>query len=466
MSTPEVSTPEVSTVRTCQGRPGATEAPTAPAQQGLWLLHQVRPADASNHICYTVDWPRPVHPAVLAGALGELVARHEALRTIFPETRGEPRQVILPAQPVPLVVADLDPGDGLTVEQWAQAEARQPFDLTGGPLLRASLVRRGERHTLVLSVHHIIFDAWSADVLVDELSALCRARETGTDAGLAPLRAQYADYARCQADRLAGPALDRQRAYWRAKLAAGQGPLPLPADHPRDPRGGQAGATYRFLFPERLRTAIDDLGRRRGATRFMVALAGFQLLLHRWTGREDIAVGTAVTMRDRPEFEGLIGYCLNTLVLRADITGAESFGELIGQVRDTVLDAFDHRDLPFELVVRELAPARSPGVMPLINVVFALSSRGGGRKPGPAADGVVVREVDTGGSRVDLTLGLEEDAEAGELRGALEYDPGLFREATIERLCGGLLRLLEAVAADPNLPVSLLLLPNLTSRTC
>jgi hypothetical protein len=440
----------MTTMRTCAERPGealadVAEAPVAPAQQGLWLLHQIRPDDPSNHVCYLVTWPRPVSAAVLRAALGDLAARHEALRTVFPAVDGEPRQVIGPARPVALGEADLAPG-GPTVQQWAQEEARQPFDLVTGPLLRATLVRRGEQHTLVLSVHHIIFDAWSADVLVDELSALRLARETGTDAGLAPLPAQYADFARWQRDRLAGPDLDRQRAYWRAKLAGGRGPLPLRAGQ----QAGSGGATYPFAFPGPLREAMAGLGRRRGATTFMVALAGFQLLLHKWTGRGDIAVGTAVTVRDRAEFEGLIGYCLNTLVLRADITGEQSFGELLEQVRDTTLDALENRDLPFELLVRELSPQRSMDAMPLINVMFALSSRGCGREKGPAAAGVVVHEVDTGGSRVDLTLGLKEDA--GELRGTLEYDLGLLDPATAERLCGGLLRLIEAAAADPDLP--------------
>ncbi|MGH3156764.1 MAG: condensation domain-containing protein, partial [Streptosporangiaceae bacterium] len=446
--------PAMTTMRACEALDGVAEAPTAPAQQGLWLLHQLRPADTSNHVCYTLDWPGPVNAAGLGAALDDLVARHEALRTVFPAVDGAPRQVIAPRLHVPLGEADLDP-DGPTAGEWAQQEARAPFDLASGPLLRATLLRRGGQPTLVLSVHHIIFDAWSVDVLVDELGALYLARQAGTDAGLAPLPAQYADFARWQQDRLTGPALDRQLGYWRARLAGGRGPLPLPTDGPRGRAGAGAGAgagaTHQFVFPGSLREAMADLGRRRGASMFMVVLAGFQLLLHRCTGREDIAVGTAVTMRDRPEFEGLIGYCLNTLVLRADITGAESFAELLAQVRDTTLDAFEHRDLPFELLVRELSPRRAPGIMPLINVVFAFSSRGGGRPAGPAAAGVVVREVDTGGARVDLTLGIEDDA--GELRGAAEYDLGLFRRGTIEQLCGGLLRVIEAAVAEPDVPV-------------
>jgi amino acid adenylation domain-containing protein len=425
-------------------RAGAMQAPLSFGQRGLWFLHKLRPESTAYHISHLIGWPGPVDAAALSAALDDLAARHEVLRTRFPVIGGEPRQLILPALHVPLAQADLGEADP---REWARAALRAPFDVATGPLIRAALLRSGSRHTVVLTVHHIVFDAWSMEVLLRELTTMYRARAAGQAAALPPLPIQYADFAAWQRAELTGPALAELTAYWRGQLAGSREPLALPADHRRTAAPRTAGATHRFTFPGELARVLAGLARQHGTTMFVVLLAGFQVLLHRYTGRDDIAVGAPVASRNLPETEGLIGYFLNTLVLRADLSGDPSFGAALDRVAGTVLDAMDHQDMPFDLLVEELAPQRAAGTLPLVPVLFAFSVR----HPG-GADGPVARPVDTGSARADLTLAIEECD--GELRGAAEYDLGLFRPDTISRLCGHLTSLLTAAATDPQTAIS------------
>ncbi len=355
-------------------------APLSSAQRGLWFLHQLRPADSAYNICYAIDWPQAPDVAALSAALDDLTSRHEILRTTFPAgVGGEPSQVVLPALHVPLAEIDLADEDVASHEKWTHSTSVRPFDLERGPLIRTTLIRSGARSTLVLAVHHIVFDARSSEILLTELVALYRARVTGRPAGLDPLPVQYGDFAAWQHDRLAANLLDQDRslgqhrAYWHDKLAGLQA-LALPADRQRSWERTSAGAVRPFAVPGELRSRLVAVARQREATLFMVLLAGFVALLHRYTGREDLAVGTSVSSRNRPELEGLIGYFLNTLVLRCDLSAGLSFGDLVEQVRQTVLDAFEHQDLPFEQLVEDLAPERELGVLPLVPVLFAFNA--------------------------------------------------------------------------------------------
>lgn len=232
-------------LRAAIGRRRAAAAPLSLAQRGLWFLHQLRPEDTAYHICYAIEWTQRPDSAALSAALDDLVARHEALRTIFPATDGEPRQVILPALHVPLAEVDLAAGDSVSEQKWTESAAAQPFDLERGPLLRATLIRSGSRDTLVLALHHIIFDARSAEILLSELAASYDARLAGRPPALPALPVQFADFAAWQHELLAGSALDEDRAYWRTRLAGAQA-LALPADRQRGRVLRSAGAAHRF----------------------------------------------------------------------------------------------------------------------------------------------------------------------------------------------------------------------------
>lgn len=428
-------------------RRARNEAPLSYAQRGLWFLSQLRPDDSVYNLCYSIQWPDALDLAALAAALADLTERHEVLRTILPALDGEPRQMILPSLPVPLPEVSLASDDIAGQDEWTRRAATAPFDLARGPLLRAAAIRRGDRCTLVLAVHHVIFDARSTEILLDELVRLYDARVSGRPAGLADLPVQFADFAAWQHDRIADHALDADLAYWRKKLDGLQ-PLSL-APH-RQPGAGarSAGGAQSFHITDQLTVGLAALGRRRDATLFMVLLAGFVALLHGLTGRDDIAVGTSVTTRDRPETEGLIGYFLNTLVLRVELTGNMTFGELVELVKSTVLEAFEHKDMPFELLVEDLAPQRTPGVLPLVPVLFEFS--GPSRSPGSynaASKRLAVRGIAGKGARADLTLGISEIP--GGLGGWVEYDLAVFDSGAIDRMCDRLLELLETVAAQP-----------------
>lgn len=445
-SSPEAVLADIDTI----SRRASASAPLSSAQRGLWFLHQLRPEDSAYNICYAIDWPRPPEVAALSAALDDLTSRHEILRTTFPAgAGGEPSQVVLPALHVPLAAVDLADDDLASYDQWTHRTSTQPFDLERGPLIRTTLIRSGARSTLVLAVHHIVFDARSAEILLTELVTLYQARLTGRPAGLDQLPVQYGDFAAWQHEQLADQTLGQHRAYWHGRLA-GLEALQLPADRQRGWARTSAGAVRPFAVPAGLRSRLVAVGRQHEATLFMVLLAGFAALLHRYTGRDDLAVGTSVSSRNRPELEGLIGYFLNTLVLRCDLSQALSFGDLVAQVRQTVLDAFEHQDVPFEQLVEYLAPERELGVLPLVPVLFAFNASRSASQPA-AAGQPVVRGVAGQGARADLTLTLYDSPQG--LRGSIEFDLALFDPETIERMAGRLLRLLWAAALDPELPV-------------
>ncbi|HEV2735687.1 MAG TPA: condensation domain-containing protein, partial [Longimicrobiaceae bacterium] len=394
--------------------------------------------------------------AALAGSLAEIVRRHEALRTVFAFVDGRPAQTVAPAGGLDLPVTDLS---GLPAEErehamlrLAREQVARPFDLARGPLFRARLVRlAAEEHVLLIAVHHIVSDGWSMGVLFRELSALYAALSRGQPSPLAPLPVQPADFALWQRRWLAGGMLERQLAWWRERLAGAPPLLALPTDRPRPPVQRFRGAlAYRWL-PDALAAGARALARREGATSFMVFLAAFQALLARYSGQDDVSVGTQAAGRTRAETEGLIGFFVNTLVLRCDLSDDPGFGALLARAREAALGAHAHQDVPFERVVEALEPERTLSYTPLFQVQLVFQNVPGlaVELPGLSITGV---DVDQGTNKFDLSLYVQETPHG--TRATLGYDTDLFDAATAERMLARLERLLAGAAADPWRPVS------------
>ncbi|HET7233974.1 MAG TPA: amino acid adenylation domain-containing protein, partial [Longimicrobium sp.] len=430
--------------------------PLSFAQQRLWFIDRLQPGSSVYNLSRALRLHGPLDAAVLERSLGEVVRRHEALRTTFAEAEGEPVQVIAPFAGFALPVHDLGALDGDAREaemlRLANEAATAPFDLTRGPLFRAVLVRLGEReHVLVLCMHHIVSDGWSVGVLFRELEALYGAFLNGETMPLAPLPVRYADHSVRQRAELHGEALERQLAWWRQRLAGAPALLELPTDRPRPAVQSHGGAVARFGLTEELTGRLAALGRAEGSTLFMTVLAAFQVLLARYSGQPDVVVGTPVAGRGRVELEGLIGFFVNTLALRTDLSGDPTFRQLLARVREGTLGAYEHQDVPFERLVEELQPERSLAHSPLFQVTLALQNAGGDP---PRLPEIETEPVRLGRTVAMFDLGLHVGMIGGELRGALEYSTTLFDSGTIERMLGHLRVLLEAVAAAPGLRVS------------
>ncbi|MBE8520858.1 non-ribosomal peptide synthase/polyketide synthase [Amycolatopsis sp. H6(2020)] len=409
-------------------------APLSPVQRRLWVLDQQNPGSTEYNAGVGLTLSGPLDHEALRAALDGLAARHESLRTTFRTVDGEGVQVVADDGTIPLreaaAEADLD-------AQLA-AELDRPFDLTTGPLTRATLIRRGpDDHLLLLCQHHIITDGWSVGLLVDELAALYAGEKP------APLDIGYRDYSRWHQDRLAG-LRDRQLAYWRTQLA-GLEPLDLPTDRPRPPVRATEGAIRRYELPSGLAALSHDTG----ATLFTTLTALVQVLLARYTGQDDVAVGTAVSGRDHDQLERLAGFFVNTLVLRSAVDAAEPFDVFLGRVKETTLAAFAAAEVPFDQVVDDLRPARDPSRTPLVQVLLVLQQD----LVRPREAGALrLGEHDLPRPRARFDLVLEFQPQGRSV--AIEYDTALFDAATIDRFAGHLRVLAEAVVAEPHRPVA------------
>ena len=404
----------------------AGPAPLSFAQRRLWILHQIDPGSTVYNLPAGFRLRGPVDVGALARALGEIVRRQESLRTTFPvlaDLAAEPAAVVSPAGETGLPVVDLS---GLperrrepAAHALAEAEARRPFDLARGPLLRLGLLHLGAAdRVLLLTAHHIVSDGWSAALFVRELAALYAAFCRGGPSPLPPLPVKYSDFARWQHRWLRGAALAAHLAWWRQRLGGTPDLLELPADRPLSRSlAAAAGRVPLRLAAPRL-AALRRLGLKAGATLYMTLLAVFQALLARTTGRETVRVGTPVAGRDRLETEGVIGFFVNTLVVQVDLAGRPSLRQLLARVREAVLGAWAHQDLPFERLVEELSPARGAAGSPLVQVLFALQSL---PRAELALPGVATRPLplDPGTTAFDLSLTLVEDAGDAESGGGL-----------------------------------------------
>jgi amino acid adenylation domain-containing protein len=436
-------------------RAARDEWPLSFAQRRLWFLERLDPGTPRYNTFTALRAEGPLDARALERALAELVARHEVLRGRIVEVTGEPVQRIEPPGPIDLPVVDLGAARGERAEETLRAvateEARRPFDLARGPLVRATLVRLApERHAILLSLHHAVSDGWSIGVVVGELAKLYSAFREGLPSSLPPLAIQYADFAAWQRERLRGPALARELDYWRRELD-GVETLSLPSDRPRPPVQSLAGAWCGRALGEGLGARLQQACRDEGVTAFMALLGVFQALLHRWTGQADVAVGSPVAGRDRTELEGLVGFFANTLVLRTDLSGAPSFRDLLRRVRRVVSGALAHQELPFDRLVEELRPARDLSRHPLFQVAFTFqhAPQAAIRVP----DGIwEPAGIDNGVAKFDLTLYVGE--QAGSLAAAFEYSTDLFDRTTVERLLELYERLLEAALDAPDAPLS------------
>ncbi len=428
--------------------------PLSFAQQRLWFIDRVQPGSPLYNIAAALRVEGPLEAAVLARCLGEIVRRHEALRTVFAAPQGKPMQVIQPAEPFGLPVVDLSglpetARETLTLAL-AGEEAARPFDLERGLLLRGLLLRLAESdHAVVLTLHHIASDGWSMGILVREVAALYPAFAAGRPSPLPELPVQYADFSVWQRSWLHGEVLEQEIAFWRQQLAGLPPLLELPTDRPRPAVQSFHGATRPVRLPAELTRHMEALGRREGATLFMVLLAAFQALLARTSGQDDFAVGSPVAGRNRVETEGLIGFFVNTLVLRGNLAGAPTFRELLGRVREIALAAWLHQDVPFERLVEELAPERDRSRPPIFQVVLALQNASSDRLALPGL-AVEVVPLSTGTAKFELSVVFDEAAEG--LSGLIEYSRDLFDAPTVGRLAGQLVRLLAEVVADPSRP--------------
>ncbi|HEX7736568.1 MAG TPA: amino acid adenylation domain-containing protein, partial [Ktedonobacteraceae bacterium] len=420
------------------------------AQQRLWFLDQFEPDHALYNLSAAVSLQGVLHLEALEQSLNEIVRRHEALRTTFPALMGHPIQRVSPALQMRIPVVDLTALAELPRQTQARAlareEARLPFDLAQGPLLRARVLRLSAREqVLLLSMHHIVSDGWSLGVFARELTALYASFSTGQPSPLPALPLQYADYALWQRQWLQGEVVQAQMAYWKHRLQ--QLPvLDLPADRARPSLQTFRGATHAFTLPGALSADLQAAGRREGVTLFMSLLAGWMICLARYSGQDDLAVGTPIANRRQRETESLIGCFINTLVLRADLSGNPSFRAVLRQVREVTLQAYAHQDIPFEQLVEAVAPQRDLSRSPLFQVLFVLQNT-----PREAFElaGLTPRELDreSGTARFELTLTLTETGHG--LRGMLEYNSDLFEAQTIARIANSYQRVLEALVADP-----------------
>nr|WP_239989593.1 MupA/Atu3671 family FMN-dependent luciferase-like monooxygenase [Corallococcus macrosporus] len=424
-------------------------------QQRIWYLHQLDPAGIAYNNTVTLRLDGAVDEGLLEAALNALVDRHEVLRTTFALEDGGAHQVIAPS--MPLVLERLTArgetlaareADALTL---ALAEARKPFDLEHGPVMRAVHIRVGEAVSVLhLTLHHIASDGWSGGVLFRELVAGYGALAAGRPSPLPELPVQYADYAAWQRGWLEGPGMEAQLAYWKQQLAGAQ-VLELPTDRPRPARWTGRGGRLGVSVDKPLMDAVWAVGRREGATPFMVLTAAFQTLLHRYSGQDDIIVGTSAAGRNRPELEGLIGCFLNTLAIRGDFSRAPTFVELLRQVKRASIGAYAHQEIPFERLVDELRVPRDPSRMPLVQAMLTFHNTPPVEVRTPGL-GVKMLELDIGATKVDLSLELRETPEG--LTGGLEYPADLFDLSTVEALWERFVRLLQGIAANPSRRVS------------
>ncbi|WP_223268211.1 non-ribosomal peptide synthetase [Streptosporangium nondiastaticum] len=436
--------------------PAPVEAPLSPGQQRIWFLERMLPGRTAYNETKAIRLDGPLDVPALRAALRGLVARHEGLRTVFREAGGEPRQVVRPPAEPDFAVVDGTGRGEEAVRETLAAESARRFDLAEGPLFVTRLVKLADdAHVLVLSLHHIVVDAASAIVLARDLSALYRSWRDGTDPGLPALTWSYAEHAREQAAALEGPEAAADLAYWRETLGGGLPDLALPTDRPRPAVMTSSGrSVFRTLDPE-LSARLRELARARRGTLFMTLLAGYAAMLHRVTGQDDIVIGTAIS--DRPQrAEDLLGFFVNTLALRFDVSGDPSFATLLDRVRNRALDAYDHAGVPFEAVVRELAPPRVTDRTPVFQVLAEFESSEPFRFDLPDVRATPL-EAGPDKALTDFTVYFTDQPQG--IRCHLEYNTDLFDPETAEGFFTTFRDVLTAAVASPDTPLSRLAQP-------
>ena len=443
-----------------------TTTPLSFAQQRLWFLDQVQPNSPLYNVPTVVKMRGTLNIEALQFALDQIVTRHESLRTRFVDLDGNPSQIIEPDLRLKLEFHDLATGAAAEPESTAQslvcAEVNRPFDLKSGPLVRATLICvRVDEYWFVLNLHHIVSDEWSLRIFFQELTELYTSRLEKRVPRLPETPIQYADYAVWQRNSLEGKVLEVQLSYWNEKLRGSPATLKLPADHPRPAMQTFRGSVHKRILPLELCDSLTQLGARNGSTLFMVTLAAFKVLLYRYTQQEDIIVGSPITGRNSVETELLIGFFVNTLLLRSDLSGNPTFEEFLGRVRETTLSAYAHGETPFEKLVEKLHPERAATHMPFADVMFALQNSPLEHAEWPGLK-LEFCAPDTETAKFDLTLVLQV-SDTG-LVVQLEYNRDLFEPASMDRLLEHFEILLEGIVSNSQHRLSELPLLSETER--
>jgi len=427
--------------------------PTSFAQQRLWFLDQFEPDSPFYNIPTAVRIHGPLDIPALQDTIDEIVYRHESLRTTFDTKNGDPVQVIHPEMTCPLEIIDLRALDAEKREaealRLANNEARTPFSLKKGPLFRSRLLQLGhDEHIMLVTMHHIISDGWSIGVFMREVAIIYQAFISGQDSPLPDLEIQYADFSTWQRDWLKGEVLENQLAYWKEKLA-GVPVLELPTDKPRPAIQSSRGANYTHIMPPELTERVKRFSRTQGVTPFMTLLSAFYILLYRYSGQDDIAVGTPIANRTQAQTEALIGFFINTLVLRVNLQSNPTVKTFVQHVRRVSIEGQAHQDLPFEMLVEAIQPERSMSHSPLFQVMFILQNATGSAQDAPSDSPIRMEqiEVDAGTSTFDITVSIAEQKRG--LHTSVEYCTDLFDADTIERFITNYQTVLESMLAHP-----------------
>ena len=431
--------------------------PLSFAQQRLWFLDQLEPESPIYNIAQAIRVSGALNTEALRQTFETLISRHESLRTTISALEGVPMQFIAETGAIDIPVIDLrrfpETEREIEAKRLAAEEFRRPFNIAQGPLLRVYLLKLDDKeHILLLNTHHIISDGWSLGILAQEMATLYEAYSMGNPSPLPELPIQYADFAQWQKEQLQGEVLETQISYWKKQLGGNLPILELPTDHPRPPVQAYRGKRKSLALGNALLLEeLKALSQREGVTLFMTLLAAFQTLLHRYTGQDDIIVGSPIANRNNLEIEGVIGFFVNTLVLRSDLSGDPSFRELLVKVREVALGAYAHQDLPFEKLVEELQVPRSLAYNPLFQVMFAFQNT----PPKPLElTGLTLSplEVETDTAKFDLTLDISEGPNG--IFGAMEYNTDLFDATYVNRMVGQFQTLLEGIVTNPERHIS------------
>ncbi len=449
-----VPTPAAATVDKIPRRTAFSPAPLSFSQRRLWVLDRLLPGNPFYNLPHGLQVTGRIDIPLLEQSIDEIIRRHESLRTVFGMENEEPVQVILPGLHIKLETMDLG---GLSPEEQEEKtalltarEAARPFDLEKGPLVRALLVHRGEnRHALLFNMHHIVFDGWSIGIFIRELAVIYHALSTGTSSPPPEPPIQYADFALWQRERMQGELLETQMAYWRNLLSGNLPILELPTDRQRPAVPQYRGSYLTFQVPGDLAQRLNQLNQREQCSMFMTLLAAFNLLLHRYSGRQDILVGSPISNRNRAELEPIIGFFANTTVFRTNLEGNPTFRQLLARVRETATGAYDHQDVPFEKLVEAFQPDRYMSHTPLFQVMFNYSAAR--EKTGLDTGNLSFSRlpVHNRTSKFDLWLNLAPRAGEEGLGGGIEYNTDIFEEETIQRLADHFLTLLQGIVEDP-----------------
>ena len=448
--------------RVIHKRPNQKVYPLSFAQERLWFLAQLEPDSPAYNRPLALRLTGSLNLSLLEQALNEIVRRHEVLRATFSTVDGRPLQQIRPAQPIHSSIVDLSELPASEREQKANRllalSVERPFDLTEN-VLRTTLLRlEPEEHILLIVIHHIAFDAWSAQLFIKEMSAFYRAKRVGHPSPLPDLPIQVADFAHWERQHLQGERLEKPLSYWKEKLA-GIEPLNLPTDHPSPARPTYRAGQQSLILPSKWVESLQALSQQEGVTLFMTLLAAFQSLLYRYTGQDDITVGTPIAARTHIETERLIGCFLNTLVLRTDLSGLPTFPQLLARVRQMTLEAYAHQELPFEKLVEQLQPERELNRSPLFQVMFNLenlrhSAAKSGQGSTNSSECLSINEFEFDWSAAQFDLTLEIVTKDQELSCLFVYNRDLFEAPTIKRMTGHFQTLLEGIVANPSQPIS------------